>query len=635
MKCNNCGIELPDNAEACEKCGQKINNEKENKKPGLVRRLKKLFRKESNEKLAALIVPICAVLLIAAVLFLIVSSFVEINEEIEVEDYYVTVYDEKENVTYFLFKGKLVDGFLYGKCDDPYSDGSISKDGTTVTVKCESENGSCMLFAVTPNGVKMISDRADKQSRFLTSDNGDIVAYTLTSPGALYIYEVSSGKSEIAVAEMTSEFSFVNNSKDITFLSTDNTLSSLDIASGKVKTLFKRVKEYFPLLDGARTVCLTEENNLFLYTDWSNSTETVAENVTAICPSEGNETFAYTTTLKELKTDSDGNVLTSECYFRNGQKEVYLGANITPVALDDDGENIYCRTENGALLLFDKNGKSVEPFDEKYNTFSLSSSLTELAFSAQDGIYLFSRKNGRVKISESTDCAPLLGENEEKIPRFSDKFYVQKNDDGTMSVIYVDASFTAYPVTEHAQATDLSEDGDTLFFENDGKIYASSFSNGIKTSEVCEGKLAEGEYYLSGGNAIYIKEKNEDDSYTLYWCKDGKKTAVSEHVVGNIYMSHDKNLFFTENVPSPESENEEIFSVDGIKGYPLYCVKNGGEKVHITDNMCRIKMSKSSAYIITPSANFNAETNPTFSVYGCVRGSNFKLILENITILKK
>ena len=70
-----------------------------------------LFGRGSQENIAAVIVPICAVLLIAATLFLIISSFVETSVEPQIEDYYVTFYDEKADRTYFLYKGKGSEGW--------------------------------------------------------------------------------------------------------------------------------------------------------------------------------------------------------------------------------------------------------------------------------------------------------------------------------------------------------------------------------------------------------------------------------------------------------------------------------------------------------------------------------------------
>jgi len=642
MKCNSCGYENPDNINKGESCGCEMNVKEKKPEGRLGRYTRYLFGKGTGESLAAIIVPICAVLLIAATLFLIVSSFVEISDEPRIEDHYVTFYDEKKDVTYFLFKGKLVDGFVYGRCDDPYAHGSISADGTVAAVVCrrggDAESGGDTLSLITPGGIKMISDRVTVgECDFTVSEDGKFVAYTLSRPGALYICDTDSGKSEIVVGERVGELDFVKDCRSIACVTEDGTLKMIPIGSEKEGVTIEGVKSYAVLDDGARVVYTDNNDSLFLYTDWSSSTDKLAENVISFCVSSDFMTFAYTVAEDGSELSESGMQINSRSFFRDGPKDVELSVNITVHALDAQGKYIYATDESGALLLLDRGGNQLRVSEERCEYY-ISKDMTEVLCAESGGTFLFSRDCGKVMIS-GLAVTPMLLPEEEKAESFSERFYTEEDAQGDKNVFYVNSKLERLPVLDGVSTEVLSKDGKRVFAEKDGSIFVSEL--GKEASLVCEGVLSEGEYHTSDTkSALYLEEMNGDgESYSLYWCEGGEKTLVSDRGTGDVYMSHDGYLFFTEGyLPEGgdgDSDGGGIFSVDGEKGYPLYCVKNGGEKVHVTDNMCRIRISKSSAYIITPSESFDPETNPTFSVYGGVRGSNFKLLIEEITIYKK
>lgn len=652
MKCTSCGFECADNAEICEKCGCALNpsqntaditNKKSNpKKP------------RKGENLAAIIVPICAVLLLAAMVFLIISSIVETSEEIEVEDYYIALYDEEKDVTYFLFKGKLVDGHVRGRCEEPYTDGVSSEDGTVVIVRSPTkrDDRKSTLYAITPSRVAMISDSVDcEDSSFDVSKDGSFAAYMISDGGALYIYDVKNQTSEVAVDSGVEEYEFSNGCSRLVCLTSENELCSIDMSTKKITSYCDNVKSYAILDDGARLLYLDGEDELYLYTDWSNSTEKVASDVTDVCVSDGNMSFAYTV------SEEDEN--SSVSFFRKGQKDVQLGEDVELIALDDSGDHIYTRNlKNGDMYLMGCEEDSVTVFEGEREYF-ISEDLSEILYTLDGETFLFSKKNGSVSICKDASLIPLSGENEEK--RFTERFFSEEKvtaDGNHISLVYIDENAKRTELVSDIDEYTLSDDGSFVFAEKDGKIYSAK-KESKPAVELCEGSLEVGMYITAiGKQAVYIKEENndEDETFSLYWCEGGDKTLVSDRVSGECYMSHDGFLFFTE-LPLPASESttsgettgkdretdtppetvdpDEIFDADSEKGLPLYCSKNGQEKIHITNNLCMIRVSKSSAYIITPSESYDKEKNPVFSVYGGVKGNKFKLIIEEITIYEK
>ena len=678
MKCNSCGFENTKDAKTCEKCGSKLDvktevtnsEDKEEKKTAENKFKRSLFGKlkkdlsendgttdgkgikQAKESFAAAVIPICAVVLIAITLFLIIGFIVETTEEIEIEDYYVALYDDKLDVTYFLFKGKLIPGFIYGKCEDPYKDGGISDDGTVVIVRCprKDKEGSYTLSAVTPSGVRMISDSIDgKTSEFLVSGDGGYVAYSLTSPGVLYIYDVKTNKSEIAISQDVDRFDFTDECKKIVYLTSERTLGVLEISTDKINSLCEKTVEYAVLDDGGRIVYVSEERKLYVYTEWSNSTEEVSENVADICASSDNTTFAYTVMQDGNETDKDGNIIISKSYFRKGQKDIDIGNNINVAAFDGEGENIYVSNRRGGGLYLVTEDENVLIFEGK-REHAFSEDLTEVFYAADDGAYIYTSEAQHVRISENKNIVQITEDNGEP-ERFSDAFYmyyVESDGIKTISVIYVSATLEITQVADGAESFKLSQNQNTLFVEKEASIYIAKRGE-PELKEFCEGKLTYGMYYVAKDrDALYIKEANIDDTFSLYWCQAGEKTLISDRVSGESYMSHDGYLFFTE-ILSPEDDSgssgsgsssadssseigEGVFDPKNGKGLPLYCVRNGGDKSHVADNVCMIRTTKASVYIITPAENYKEGENPVYSVYGCVKGNKFKLILGEITI---
>lgn len=666
MRCSICGAENSPDKTTCDSCGAPLSHgdfpsntttpttdkkpndtkhKKEKKNPSLVSTIKQSF----GENVAAAVIPIVAILLIAASLFLVIGSLVTNNTEPEVEDHYVTVFDEEKQVTYFLFKGKLVSGEIHGKCSDPYRSGSISEDGTVATVKCENitDSGSSFsLYVVTPNGISMISDSVDREDEhFITSDDGNYVAYTLNDPGVLYIYDVNSKKSEIAVEEKVSEFSFIDDCSSVAYLTLNDTLAYLSLSDSKSKTIATDVKDHAILSDGDNVAYIKKDNSLSLYTAWSNSTQLLAKNAISICPSKNNEIFIYTA-YKDDDTLSEG---PSESYLHTGLKKSFLGEDITPAALDDDAKHIYCLDRNDLLCIFDKSGSFDTVFTELCS-FEFSEDMSEVIGYTGEGLFIYSKGVGRKLISSEFSVAPIDVKSQKASSKFSQRFYYSRDTQGTYTVTYVDQKLNCTTVAEGIIKFALSKTGNTLFYQQDDTIFyinESIISDKASAKTVCTGSLEIDNYFIpNDSGAIYLREYNsatessDRTTSTLYWCMNGEKETISSSVVGEIFLSYDEYLFFTElriddNTSESESTSDDdtpLTNIGVVKGDPLYCVKNGSDKKHITDNMCKIKISRSSAYFITPSADYDPETNPSFSVYGSVKGTKFKCIIENIKL---
>lgn len=689
MRCRICGAENPPERTTCEACGAPLEtlealelNEKESitsqdnnsdQAPEKKNKQKKCKNKKDSalvsvikqsfgESLAAAIIPIVAILLIAASLFLIIGSIVTNNGEPEIEDHYVTIFDEEKQVTYFLFKGKLVNGEIHGKCPDPYLSGSISDDGTVATVKSENitpSGSSFSLYVVTPNGISMISDSVDKEDEhFITSNDGKYVAYTLNHPGSLYIYDVNTKKSEICVEQKVSEFSFIDDCSSVAYITQNDTLAFLTLSDSKSKIIATDVKDHAILSDGDNVAYIKKDNSLSLYTSWSSSTQLLAKNAILICPSNNNKVFIYTA-YNDNDTSCEG---PSETYLHTGIKKSFLGEDLTPIALDDDAKYIYCLDRNDLLCIFDRSGSFDTVFTEMCS-YEFSDDMSEVIGYTGEGLFIYSKAIGRKLISSEYSISPIPTKSKRSSSKFSERFYCSKNSEDKYTITYVDQNLNCSIVSEDITAFALSKSGNTLFCQIDNTIFytnESLISSKKTPSVVCEGSLVENNYFIPNDTgALYLREyeaspendstqndaatQNDDRNIsTLYWCKNGEKKAISSSVVGDVFLSHDEYLFFTEaRMTSSDDSNETeattpadspLSDIGVIKGDPLYCVKDGGDKKHISDNMCKIKISRSSAYFITPSEDYDPDTNPSFSVYGGVKGTKFKCIIESIKL---
>lgn len=605
---------------------EKVNPEKKSKK-----NIFSFLKKGSKENLAALIVPICAVLLLIATLFVILGSVVEMSEDIEIEDRYVTFYDGEKDVTYFLYKGKQVSGSVKGRCDDPYTDAKTSLDGKVLalTSRLGKEGEDCALYAITPSGIRMISDRIDESNATVTvSDNGELIAYTLGAFGSLYVYDVSEGKSSIAVSDSVSEFGFVKDSESILVLTKDTSLQLLDVSSKKIKLLSEKVSSYASLDDGARIVYVTDEDMLFLYTDWSNSTDRIAEDTVSFCVSSDESTFAYT-----VKKDSGEGLAVTESYFYSAQSSVKLGEEIRIIALDGKGQHVYFEDANGSLYVMKKKKNNFLIFESKKD-YRISGDLSEVLYAEDGGTYIyFAAESVEKKISESTDGFFLLmQENEEEKEKFTESFAAELGEDGLFTLSYITAEAEPLKIADRVRRAVLSESGRKVFFDSEGEIFFAQKEDDTKKEKICDGELSGGLFYIEEArDALYLLEKNsEGDTFSAYWCKDGVKKLISDALTGQVYLSRDGYFFFAEKSEKEDDTDTDIKDTEG--GYTLYCTKDGGERVHVADNMVAFKFSKASAYIIAPSEEVSTgeDSDVTLSVYGCVKGSKFKVVIRDI-----
>ncbi|MBO5934542.1 MAG: hypothetical protein J6Q94_03540 [Clostridia bacterium] len=347
--------------------------------------------------------------------------------------------------------------------------------------------------------------------------------------------------------------------------------------------------------NGKNSVYITSDGNLY------SGKNMIEESVESFAVSSDCSVILF------LKNDGNNKKL----YLYKGGKSTFINEGYTPLAVSDDGKNLYILSGDNSLFILNPDGtmKSKLCSDVISNTVWFSDDLRCVVFS--DGEYTYISEDGgnRVRLAPG-NVAPVFTESEVirlnstgtaficSDDDLAELFYCGFNEDGTNALFYIGDDYSRTDITNSAKKYIITDDDRLTFLDSAGNVYRYDgavseqiASNATDFEATSKNRYV---YYITGSNELYsVKRSN-----TQLVASDAEK----------IYMTASDILLVI-------AENKNLFSISGTKRSDIidenvsFCVREGD--------------------IIYYTADYSIKDG-TYSLYCSEDGKKFRSVAENI-----
>ena len=306
---------------------------------------------------------------------------------------------------------------------------------------------------------------------------------------------------------------------------------------------------------------------------------------------------------------NEGN--SKKLYLYKGGKATYVNEGYIPLAVSDDGKNLFILSGDNSLFILNPDGtmKSKLCSDVIANTIWFSEDLKNVVFSDGEYTYISADGGNRVRLAPG-NVAPVFAESEAvrlnstgtaficSDDDLAELFYCGFNEDGTNALFYIGDDYSRTDIAASVKKYVITYDDRMTYLNSTGRIYrydgAASeqiTDNATDFEATSKNKYV---YYLTASNELYsVKRSN-----TQIIASDAEK----------IYMTASDVLLVI-------AENKNLFSISGTKRSDIidenvsFCMREGD--------------------IIYYTADYSIKDG-TYSLYCSKDGTKFRSAAENI-----
>lgn len=302
---------------------------------------------------------------------------------------------------------------------------------------------------------------------------------------------------------------------------------------------------------------------------------------------------------------------TDNLYLNIKGKTTFVNKNYTPVAVSENGKDLYVLSGDNSLCILNADGSMKSKLCSGVQTdfFCFSSDLQSIVFSDSEYTYISVEGKSRTRLIPGKASPALNGIQENRLNSFGtsficDKaeltgiFYSADNIDGTSALFYVDKDFSRSDIAESVKKYVVTGKEKLTYLDSMGKIYEYS------------GKTAE--LVVSGASDF---EATSNNKYIYYLTTARELYSVKRSNIQLIANEADKMYLNSSDTLYIIMTDKTLYSVSGVKRSDViasdvvYCACDGD----IT-------------YFAT---GFKSETG-SYDLYSSVGSGKFNLAVQSV-----
>lgn len=302
---------------------------------------------------------------------------------------------------------------------------------------------------------------------------------------------------------------------------------------------------------------------------------------------------------------------TNNLYLNFNGKTSFVNSNYTPLAVSDNGKDLYVLSSDNSLCILNADGtmKSKLCSEVHADSFLFSENLNSIIFSDSEYTYVSVEGKSKIRLVPGKAKPVLTNQNENRLNssgtalicdnhELTELFYSADNDNGTSELFFIDKDYNRADIAGSVKKFIVTGDENLTYLDSMGKIYKY---NGTISELVVSGASN----FEATKNNRYIYYMTT--AHELYSVKRSNVQLIANEV-SKMYMNNSDELFVV-------MIDKTLYSVDGVKKSDtldsdvIFC-SNDGDITYFAKG-------------------FRSETG-TFDLYSSVDGRKFNLAVSGV-----